>query len=115
MAADDRSRRQCIIEFIGHTKDADWTIDRAAQWPNGVPISMLSHGHWDKTLVLHVTLRCERTPEAITVWQPRTWEKVIEAHERLQEDYERAVLEASASERGALRDRRRKRTGRSGA
>jgi hypothetical protein len=85
-----------VIESIGHTRDADWRIDRAVQWPNGVPVSMLAHGHWDKTLVLHVTLRCERTPEAMTAWRLRTWEKLMEAHERLQQNYDRAVLEATA-------------------
>jgi hypothetical protein len=90
-----------VIESIGHTRDSDWTIDRAAAWPNGVPVSMLAHGQWDKTLVLHVALRCERTPEAMTAWRIRTWEKIVEAHERLQQDYDRAVLEA-ASQNAAL-------------
>ena len=85
-----------VIESIGHTRDADWLIDRAVQWPNGVPVSMLAHGQWDKTLVLHVALRCERTSEAMTAWRLQTWEKIVEAHERLQQDYDRAVLEAAA-------------------
>ena len=57
---------------------------------------MLAHGQWDKTLVLHVALRCERTSEAMTAWRLQTWEKIVEAHERLQQDYDRAVLEAAA-------------------
>lgn len=85
-----------VIESIGWTHDADWTIDRAVSWPNGVPVSMLSHGQWDKALVLHVTLRCERTPEAMTAWRLRTWDKIVEAHDKLQQDYDRAVLEAAA-------------------
>jgi hypothetical protein len=85
-----------VIDKSAHSWDADWTIDRATAWPNGVPVSMLAHGQWDKTLVLHVALRCERTPEAMTAWRLRTWEKIVEAHERLQQNYERAVLEASA-------------------
>lgn len=85
-----------VIESIGYSNDADWMIEQAAQWPNGVPVSMMAHGHWDKTLTLHVTLRCERTAEAMTSWQLRTWEKVVEAHERLQQQYDRAVLEAAA-------------------
>lgn len=84
-----------VIESIGWTHDADWTIDRAVAWPNGVPVSMLSHGQWDKALVLHIALRCERTPEAMTAWRLRTWEKVVEAHDKLQQDYDRAVLEAA--------------------
>ena len=85
-----------VIESYGYANDADWMIDQAAQWPDGVPVSMMSHGHWHKTLTLHVTLRCERTAEAMTNWQLRTWEKVVEAHERLQQQYDRAVLEAAA-------------------
>ncbi|MER8595987.1 hypothetical protein NKH33_31395 [Mesorhizobium sp. M1182] len=85
-----------VIESIGYSKDADWMIERAAQWPNGVPVSMMAHGHWDKTLTLHATLRCERTAQAMTSWQLRTWEKVVDAHERLQQQYDRAVLEAAA-------------------
>lgn len=84
-----------VIESIGWTHDADWTIDRAVAWPNGVPVSMLSHGQWDKALVLHIALRCERTQEAMTSWRIRTWEKIVEAHDKLQQDYDRAVLEAA--------------------
>lgn len=85
-----------VIESLGYSRDADWMIERAAAWPNGVPVSLMAHGHWDKTLTLHATLRCERTPEAMTAWQLRTWEKIVDAHERLQQQYDRAVLEAAA-------------------
>jgi hypothetical protein len=85
-----------VIESHGYARDADWMIEQAAEWPNGVPVSMMAHGHWHRTLTLHVTLRCERTPEATTSWQLRTWEKVVDAHERLQQQYDRAVLEAAA-------------------
>jgi hypothetical protein len=85
-----------VIEATGHSRDARWTFDQGAQWPNGLPVSMLAHGHFDKTLVVHITLRCQRTPEAMTAWQIQTWQKIREAHELLVQDYERSVLEAEA-------------------
>lgn len=85
-----------VIESIGYSDDADWTIDQAAAWPDGVPVSLMGHGQWDKSLTLHVSLRCERTPEALTAWRLETWEKIVDARERLQQQYDRAVLEAAA-------------------
>lgn len=85
-----------VIESIGYTNDADWTIDQAAAWPDGVPVSLMGHGQWDKSLTLHVSLRCVRTDEALTAWRLKTWEKIVDARERLQQQYDRAVLEAAA-------------------
>lgn len=85
-----------VIEGSGFSADASFTFDLFVAWPNGVPVSLLAHGHFDKAMVLHVTLRCQRTPEAFTRWQIQTWEKIREAHELLMQEYERSVLEAEA-------------------
>jgi hypothetical protein len=85
-----------VIDRAAYSADAAWSFDLSVAWPNGVPVSLLAHGHFDKALVLQVTLRCQRTPEAFTRWQLQTWQKIREAHELLVQDYERSVLEAEA-------------------
>ncbi len=58
-------------------------------WSNGVPVSGRAHGHFDKTMVAQVALKCERTPEAMTKWQLRTWEQLRTGYEGLSRQLER--------------------------
>jgi hypothetical protein len=74
--------RECEVEF-------DWSLG----WPNGVPVSVRAHGHFDKTLVAQVTLRCERTAEALDNWRLRTWEHLRTAHEQRMQEYRRELEE----------------------
>ena len=74
-------------------------FDPAHRWPNGVPVSVRAHGHFDKTLVAQVSLRCIRTDEALANWRLRTWEQYKNAHDRLMQEY-RSELEARALEEG---------------
>ena len=68
----------------------DFDLDAADEWRSGVPVSLLAHAHFDKTAVAQVRLECERTPEALTAWRLRTWERIREAHTGLVAEYERA-------------------------
>lgn len=68
-------------------------FDPALRWPNGVPVSVRAHGHFDKTMVAQVSLRCERTNEALVGWRLRTWEQLRSAHELRMQTYRRAVEE----------------------
>ena len=61
----------------------DFEFDPIVPWPNGVPISLRAKGHFDKTMVAQVVLRCERTPEAMSKWQVTTWEKLRAGYEVL--------------------------------
>ncbi len=45
--------------------DGELVFDPSLAWPNGVPVSVRAHGHFDKTLVAQVSMRCERTEEAV--------------------------------------------------
>ena len=67
-------------------------------WPEGVPETFIVHNHRDKTAVVHVTIQCERTYEAYTDWQLRTWEKLREAHQVLVSEYQQAKAEADFAE-----------------
>jgi len=74
--------------------DEGFQLTSPQTWPQGLPISILAKGHWDKTLVAHVSVLCERTPQALTDWKLRTWEKIREAHQILMQEYEAAVQAA---------------------
>jgi hypothetical protein len=78
--------------------DGEIEFDAAVPWPNGVPVSVRAHGHFDKTLVAQVTLRCERTHEAVANWKLRTWEQLRNAHEVRMQGYRNELDEQ------ALRD-----------
>jgi hypothetical protein len=75
----------------------EFEFDPADQWPQGVPVSLRSHGAFDKTLIAQIALRCERTAEAYTAWQLRAWEKIRAAHQVLVREFERAIEEANFS------------------
>lgn len=62
-------------------------FDPAHTWPNGVPVTIRGVGHFDKTLTAQVSLRCQRTAEALASWQLATWEQLREAHEALMHAY----------------------------
>src|SRR5690606_17089549 len=83
-------------------------------WSNGVPVSARVHGHFDKTFAVQVVVRCERTAEAYTQWQLRTWEALKAGYEGLkrqaamdeqQNDFSREML-MNIAERGAEDNRR---------
>jgi len=95
-----------VVNVQDFSADAAWRFP-GTDWPNGVPVSLLSHGHWDKALVLHVVLHCERTPEAFNRWQIHSWQKIRDAYDLLVQEYERAVLAAAsaASEAAAFSSR----------
>lgn len=89
-------------------------FDPAHAWPAGVPVVLRGAGHFDKTLVAKVVLRCERTAEALTTWKLRTWERLRDAHAalmlayRAQVEEEALVAFATAPvERPAAENRRR--------
>jgi hypothetical protein len=93
---------QTVITFDGTSepkpyKQDDFNFDPIALWPQGVPVSLVSHGAFDKTLIAQITLKCERTAEAFTDWQLRTWEKIRAAHQVLVREFERAIEEANFS------------------
>jgi hypothetical protein len=66
-------------------------FEPAHSWPAGVPISMRAKGHFDKTLVVQVTLKCERTTEAMEKWQLQTWGKLRAGYEVMLRQAERQV------------------------
>jgi hypothetical protein len=80
----------------------DFELDAPDQWRSGVPVSLLAHGHFDKTAVAQVRLECERTPEALTAWRLSTWERIREAHAGLVAEYERAREQERLDEQMAL-------------
>jgi hypothetical protein len=88
-----------VINLVGTDYgDAEFDFDPKDPWPNGLPVSVRAHGHFDKTLVAHAVIRCERAPEALTEWQLRTWEQIKAAHQVLVREYERAVERAEFRE-----------------
>ncbi len=87
-----------VLRFDAKPDDEKpFDFDPADRWPQGVPVSLRSHGAFDKTLIAHIALRCERTAEAYTAWQLRTWEKIRSAHQVLVREFERTVEEANFS------------------
>jgi hypothetical protein len=58
-------------------------FDPSLIWPSGVPVSLRVRGHFDKTMVAQVVLKCERSDEAIAKWQIQTWEKLRAGYEVL--------------------------------
>ena len=84
-----------VIELKADKKSdkKGFDVDSEYQWHNGVPVTVLAHGHFDKTLTAQITILCRRSPEALTSWKLRTWEKLHEAHRILMREYERAVEE----------------------
>lgn len=89
-------------------------FDPALAWPGGVPVVLRGAGHFDKTLVAKVVLRCERTPEALTTWRLQVWQRLRDAHAALMQTYrsqvEEEALVAFATvpvERSSAENRRR--------
>lgn len=78
-------------EAYGGTLTESFQFNPALPWPNGVPFSLRAKGHFDKTLIAQVVLLCERTPEAMTKWQLRTWEKLRAGYENLLRQTDRQV------------------------
>ncbi len=68
-------------------------------WPNGVPISMTAHGHFDKTISMTVMLTCRRQDRAFQQWQIDTFEKIERGFQRQKALYDEA-LEAAQRDRG---------------
>ena len=75
-----------------------------ATWDNAttVPIVIRVARHFDKTAVVQVNVRCERTSEAMANWSLRTYESIREAHSVLVGDYERALERARFTENDTL-------------
>lgn len=71
------------------TGSQNFIFDPSEAWPNGVPVSGRVHGHFDKTMVAQVTLRCRRMSEAMTRWQLRTWDQLRAGYEVLSRQLER--------------------------
>jgi hypothetical protein len=85
---------QEVVDGTGVDQEGEFVFDPADTWPDGVPVSLAAHGHFDKTLVAQVMLRCTRTEHAMAQWRLRTWERIRQAHQVLVQDYQRAVEEA---------------------
>ncbi|MBK8901305.1 MAG: hypothetical protein IPM53_08985 [Anaerolineaceae bacterium] len=88
-----------VINLKGEVFDRQvFDFDPEDTWPQGVPVSVRAHGHFDKTLTAQVTMRCKRTEAAYKTWQIQTWEKIRQAHQLLVEEYNRAVEEEAFAE-----------------
>lgn len=81
--------------------DGEIEFEPSLAWPNGVPVSVRAHGHFDKTMVAQVTLRCMRTREAFADWQLATWEQLRAAHDVRMQDYRRHLDEIALQEAAA--------------
>jgi len=105
-----------VIEQSGHAYlNRIFRIPAGGEtWPNGVPISARVHGHFDKTMAVQIVVRCERTAEAYTQWQLRTWETLRAGYEGLkrqaamdeQQDVLTREMLMDIAERGAEENRR---------
>lgn len=69
----------------------DFELLPATPWPAGVPVSGRAKGHFDKTMVIQVMIRCERVPEALSKWALRTWEQLRTGYEALSRRMEREL------------------------
>lgn len=66
-----------------------------SHWPNGVPVSMTAHGHFDRTMSLNITFTCYRRTEAYRRWQLDTYGKIVDGYERQSQERAAALEEAS--------------------
>ncbi|MGG5259681.1 hypothetical protein [Phycicoccus avicenniae] len=87
-----------LIAFSGVNADHESIVLDPQFWPNGVPITARAFGHFDKTMTLHVVLRCLRSPEALTKWRLRTWSHLRAGYEQLRQRQERAAQIAQANQ-----------------
>ena len=74
----------------------DFELLPATPFPGGVPVSARAKGHFDKTMVIQILIRCEREPEATAKWQLRTWEQLRAGYDglarRLDRDLQQVAL-----------------------
>jgi hypothetical protein len=92
-----------VVTAVGTSfAEDDFEFDPRQPWPSGIPVSIRAHGHFDKTLAVHVAITCERMPEALTAWQLRTWEKLRAAHQVLVRERESAEEAARLAQTSAL-------------
>ena len=83
-----------VVNLVGNTfAKQDFDFEPENTWPQGVPVTIRAHGHFDKTLTAQVTMRCKRTAAAYKTWQLQTWEKIRQAHQLLVQEFERAIEE----------------------
>ena len=69
-------------------------FDNAYPWPEStIPVNFRSHGQFDKTMYVQITVNCKRTPEYFTEWQLRTWEQIKSGHQVLVSNYEQQMRE----------------------
>ena len=73
--------------------ESDYPINPSFEWASGVPISVAMHGHFDKTAVAQIVVRCERVQQTLEAWKISTWERLKAAHQALEAEYERDLAE----------------------
>jgi hypothetical protein len=69
---------------------------------HGIPLAVRFADHFDNTATMNVYLRCQRTTTLMDAWRLETYQRIVEAHDKMEAKYRDAVAEARFSDDGVI-------------